>query len=379
MRYLVRENVFFITLIAIGYLTVNYFILKFLPLSKLSESQFYLFSLVDLYSNYTPIFIFYNTMNLVLIGFVSIKLFNIRLGLVSMLDYMLSPWSYYLAHSNSLYVIFVFHLMSVFVLTFAWLNNKFINIISYAFLLASPFYISLTYVYYFPFILLLIVRRKILDSKHIKQLLAYLSLFLVPLIILTINNTVALKVGLSKQISFVENFSDIDPINVYQGISRNNNLGLLGRVIENKYSYFGRQLLSNFMKCVSPATYFTSQEKLLGFSFNPPVLFGFIIPLFFGFSAIYKKYFNYRFAIFYLTLLILPSILSYHSPEIAKLFLIFPLIILTVTFGFERMILIKNIKTRLLLAISVILVGLQFFLFLSDIYLREFVRLKQLI
>jgi hypothetical protein len=374
-----RINLILIASILFSYLMSRFFVFKYLPISKLSESQFYLFSLVNAQTYYTPVFILYDILNTLLIGYISYRMSNLRVGFLAMLVYTLSPWSYYLTFSNSLYVILLFYLLSIFALSNYFQKDKLFNLIGFSVVLTIPFYISLTYLFLFPFLIVLLYKRKLVSISMLKKIAMIVFLLLLPLMILTIRNPIALKVGISKQFEIIKNFSFIDPINVFQGLTRNSGVGLVGRVIENKFTYFGRHFLFGTLRHFSPATYFTPQERLLGFSFSPPILIGFIIPFFFGLSGVFKKNLESFYPVIFVFFLMLPSILSFPSPDMSKLFLTFPLFVVTIAVGFYNMLEKGSIYTKLLLILSIFLISFQFLMVLSDIYLREFPRMELLI
>ncbi len=184
---------------------------------------------------------------------------------------------------------------------------------------------------------------------------------------------------LKKEISV---FSDIgigglNYVNDYRGIVANAGFGFWGKFVENKYFYYLRYLLFNLLKNLAPATYFTGQEKMLGFSISPPLFLGFLPVFLIGVKQVIQKK---KKALFKLLLLpfvwMIPSVFSYPSPNLTRLFLVFPFLLFLsaegVLFLLEEK---KNLKVRFLLFLLVLIILAQVAVTFYDISTRESVRM----
>lgn len=171
----------------------------------------------------------------------------------------------------------------------------------------------------------------------------------------------------------------LNSVNAFQGELRESGVYNFGKLIENRYIFSTLHLLFNVLKQFSPATYFSSQEKLLGFSFSPPMYAGLLIPFIFGlpiFLGFIKKYplFLIVIAIFFM-----PSVLSGNSPDIARLSLVSPFMFLTVGLGYQT--LFSSRKNKIwgfLMVLSIALVILQMLELMIEIPTLEPLRMMKL-
>jgi hypothetical protein len=128
----------------------------------------------------------------------------------------------------------------------------------------------------------------------------------------------------------------INSLNQLQGILRSSGYPLIGRLVENKYSYLGRHLVFNVLKQFAPGIYFTDYAKLAGFSLNPPIYAGFIFFFFYGLIDKIEVIVKNVKQVLFVVLLTLPSVLSLFSPDLAKLLLISPFIFWLIALGFDK-------------------------------------------
>lgn len=152
----------------------------------------------------------------------------------------------------------------------------------------------------------------------------------------------------------------------------------LNRIIENKISYLSLHFIFNFLENFSPAFYFTPEAKILGFSFSPPILFGFIITSAIGLLSLLKNLRRFLFAILAFAILILPSTLSKNSPDLERLIITVPFISLLSGYGYSK---ITNILPKYEKAVKLtflILLIFQYLIIIFDISSREPTRLMLL-
>lgn len=166
-------------------------------------------------------------------------------------------------------------------------------------------------------------------------------------------------------------------VNMFQGELKESGTYTFGRFIENRYVFGALHIFFSVLKQFSPATYFSSQEKLLGFSFSPPIYFGLLIPFIFGLPAIFDYIRKYRYLLI-LGVLLIPSILS-KNLDLARLSLISPFIFLTIGLGYQKLLLFKyNSVYKFLIFISISLVLFQFVEVIIDIPTLEPMRMMRL-
>lgn len=308
--------------------------------------------------------------NLILIWLISKQLFN-KFSLLPVLIYGLIPWGSYLLAAGSFYIYLLFLLLDI---TYGLLliNSK---------RLLAPFlviggivlgiYSSLLLLLILPIILTLAVILKVIPFNNIKKVFLVSVIFAVPLLILIYNNQPALKNILNNEVKIFSDPGLLNMVNSYQGEASQANLGKFAKISENRYVFFTEYIFLKYLKQLVPSTYFTQQEKLLNFSFSPPIYFGFLIPFAFGLYRILKSS-SLRKALFLSTLLVIPSVLAKSMVDLNRLFIFMPVIILVSTFGlillFEQK---KKKKIAIFLAITIFLIILQALVTISDIQLRE--------
>lgn len=260
--------------------------------------------------------------NAILIWLIGKKLFNEKIAFLSLILYAISPWFAYLEAAGSVYIFTAFLLLVAFYGIFQ--------------LKKSP-----------KFLILMVatVVAALLFGDFLK------------------GTTIFSDIGL------------INTVNQFQGETRKANLVSTGRVIENRYTYFAQYLLFNFLKHFSPTTYFTSEYKLLNFSFSPPILTGFLIPFILGISGYFKLWKKYGLVSFVTLFLIIPSVFYKESPSLSRLVIFAPIIIFTISYGFFSYLLKpKAMILCSLSAVTLILLVFQMIVLIIDIFLREPVR-----
>lgn len=300
-----------------------------------------------------------------------------KYSLVIALLYSVSPWAAYLDISGSIYVFLLTWILLLFygvqLLKEGGFKKGFlVTLISVVILFYTHFLMLLVIL---P-ILFVIFKNKIFDSFQVKIFIIILSILLVPLLILMINNKEGMINLTRLHVSLFTDPGLINSVRQFQGELGKGYLSLIGKIIENKYAFVSEHIINSVLKQFTPGTYFTYQAKLLGFSFSPPILLGFIIPFIVGLpkSLSYLKTIKISWLILFA--LLLPSILSKNSPDLNKLILIAPIIYFPIVLGitklFDR---IGGKINRVLLAIFLILIFFQSLVLLIDIPVLEKLRL----
>ena len=301
---------------------IRYLLLVFILLTSLIF-RFYINYFIPVNQPINPPAIFAGLINLILL-FVIIRQFtNYRIGLLAALLYALSPWTAYLE------------------------------------LAASPHIFLLT-------ILSVIFRMSQMFNINKK----YSSVLLI--------TAVTIYILIFNQIKIFSNVGLINAVNSFRGETNQTAFSPLGKIIENRYLYLSEHILFNILKQFTPATYFTNQAQLLGFSFSPPIFLGFIIPFMFGLIKLIKSFPRSKIPeVILIAFLLLPSILSENSPDISSLVVISPVIFYVISSGMYEFILNSRRKVfRFLLFLTILIVTFQFLTTISDIASREPVRLQ---
>lgn len=191
--------------------------------------------------------------------------------------------------------------------------------------------------------------------------------------------TIVIYLNKFNQITIFSDVGLLNAVNSFRGENNQTVFAPLGKIIENRYIYFSEHLIFNILKQFTPATYFTNQTRLLEFSFTPPIFLGFIIPFLFGLLKLAKSI-PKRGVLESLTgiSLFLPSILSKDSPDLSRLVLVSPFIFFIISSGLYELILNYRKKAfYFLLLLTFFMVTSQFFITITDIAIREPVRLQQ--
>ena len=192
------------------------------------------------------------------------------------------------------------------------------------------------------------------------------TLLVAPLLILSLNNPSSFKNSFASDFTITSDIGIINYINDLRGQPTGKIDILINRISENKYLYITKYLIFKGLTNLTPATFFTTQVKLLGFSFVPPVLGAFLIPFLFGSTSFIKKKGSWKYVSFALCL-ILPSLVSKPWVDLNRLIIFFPVLIYLITLGLG--VLIKR-KQKAILAIVVFLLFFQYLVLIFDLELR---------
>lgn len=314
---------------------------------------------------------FCSCLNIFLLHQIIKQKFSPKVAFLSAFLYSISSWTIYLGFFNSVYILCLFWL-----LLFSWstqLKNKLGNVIPFVAILGgliTSFFLWIV----FPGLFLLILVNSPKKQVAVKYLLVFfLAIFL--LIIVYLRSLSELKVQTLNQIGLFQNIASVALVNKYQGEDKMAGIGNLGQVSDNRYSYFLEYFIYNLLVHFFPVTYFTPDFSLLSFSYSPPILFGFLLPTLVGLKEVIIKLGFKNFLIIFLSL-ILPSVLSEHGPDLNKLVLVSPLIFLLIGVGVAHL---WEKKAKVLLGALILLVVFQQLMVISDIYLREPLRINKVV
>jgi len=311
------------------------------------------------------------TGNIVLLFLISKKLFPNKFSLIAPMIYAVSPWSIYLVSGESFYIYLSFLIQVYFYGLLLKSEKKFLGLVFITIAAIIGAYTSLFLLILLPSILCLIIFFRIYNFKYLKLSFVILSLSISPLLFLILSNQLSFKNILNKQIQIFSDPGLLNMVNDFQGAAKQENLGKLAKISENKYLFFSEFFLLKMTKQFTPSTYFTSQEKLLNFSFSPPIYLGFLIPFFFGLYKILKSASLQR-ILFLSSIIVIPSVLAKEAVDLNRLILFAPVVILLISYGFTELIKQKEKKViSMFLIISISLVIFQFLTTVFDIQSRE--------
>lgn len=288
-----------------------------------------------------------------------------------------SPWFIYSVSAGSYYIYLLCLILSI-GLSISLIKigkQKFgsvLLIISSALLLYSSLIGLLIYILLLPGLILM---KSVLLDK-VKRSLAFGLIILLPLFFLMLKNPVGIKNIFHNQVSFLQDPGLLSSVNIFQGESRKAEFGLLSRFAENKYMYFLKYTILRSAETVMPTVFFTSEERLLGFSFSPPLYLGFLLPFLLGISSLLKSKTSRKYLLLSL-ILIIPAFVSQRTVDLNRLILFEPIIIFIIVFGLEQLYEKRNYLNRIIIFILLTIILFQFLVTLNDINLREYSRFER--
>lgn len=310
--------------------------------------------------------------NLSIMWLISERIFNRRLFFIPIIIYAISPWTIYLMVAGSFYIYLLFLLLTIFYGLLLINSNRLLlgSVFTIVGTLAA-FYSSYILFLLLPIVFILIVIFKMIPLNKLKATFILVIIFTCPLLFLIFTHQVAFKNIMNNEVKVFDDPGLINTVNTYQGAVRGKVLGKFAKISENKYLFLTENIMFKYIDQLVPLTYLTQQDKLLSFSFNPPILLGFLIPLTFGLYEI-MKIIHLRKILFLSTLLVIPSVLSEQMVDLNRLILFAPSIILIISYGLIGLLKQRRKKGAVfVLLITLFLVVLQLFIILSDIQLRE--------
>ncbi len=218
--------------------------------------------------------------------------------------------------------------------------------------------------------LLLVILKitKLLNPQITKVLVITFIITIIPLGLLIKIRPQAFENIYKNEITIFSNPGLLADSNRLQGDSKAMGFSYSAKFSENKYFYVSKYALMKFLYHLTPSTYFTPQEKLLNFSFTPPLFLGFLLPFIYG---LYKT-FNAKQArkhLLIIPILILPSFLSQKIINLNHLVIVGPAVILLSGYG-----LMFFSKRKILFLVTAVIVLTQILFTTLDIVQREDIR-----
>lgn len=181
---------------------------------------------------------------------------------------------------------------------------------------------------------------------------------------------------LRDQITVFSDIGLVNTVNNFRGETLGTPFQILSKVFENRYLYFLEHYILITLLDIWPTTFFIPYVGLLKLSYQPLIVTGLIIPFIFGIKEVLFKILNKKTFFLIFLLCLIPATLSNITPDVERLVLISPFIIFTICLGFD------NLKTnkyyKFVYSILIILIVVQGLVIISDIYLRDPMRLYQL-
>jgi hypothetical protein len=308
--------------------------------------------------------------NIFLLWIISRKFLNGCQSLIPSLVYAISPWGAYLTAAGSFYV-FLLLLVLVFIYSLILIkeDTKSFGIILFLSSSLIAIYSSVFFLILVPIAIFLILVFKIVPLNKLKMPTILFVLFALPLLILSVKNHVVVRDVLQNEVSIFDDPGLINTVNSFEGETGQVKMKILGRISENKYVFSGEYLLMKFSEQLVPSTFFTSQERLLDFSFSSPIFLGFLIPFFYGIYLLLKSD-SIRKILLVSGLLTIPSLLAQEPVDLNRLVIFMPVVIFVISYGTIKLLEQKG-KNKVWILVFSVLVFLQIFITINDIKVRE--------
>lgn len=368
-----KINIFFL----IGFGGVVSIILRFLvlnafPFSLTNWSNIYILSIFETGFQF-PSFFFYlvSGINLLLIYRLISQYIGRRIyAYMAIVVYLLSPWFIYLERFGSFFLVeLVFVLLLLNGIGSKSLREKvFFTSAGYGLLILS----HLVFIVLLPILLIYFYGH----SKKIITSLVIITLFTLGL---GFWNTIAFVETIKQDISIFEDPGLINSVNTFQGNLRDAGFSFFDKIVINKYEYYFIHLVRVILIHISPVSYFTAQYSMYGFSNLAPISVGFLIPCMVGLWAFFVSTdMRKKMILFLLGIgLMIPSIVSKKVPDMERLVLFSPIIILLIIVGFNYLWMQKKLLGRVLIIISLSLLLFQNVVFMGDVASKEHFRYQE--
>ncbi len=312
-----------------------------------------------------PLIVFYFLafFNFILVGIISWNIFPSKFRFYPLIIFSITPIFHYLTVAGSFYIYGLFLvLLSIYAITLILKGNENFGRLLFLISVLISIYSSLSLAILYIFFLFILIFMKIDILNKSKVIIFLLFLGFLPLIFISFQKQHAFRNIYQNQITTFANPGLMSENNRLQGDSKKEGFRLLSKISENKYLYFSRYIFLKFLNHFSPGVYFTAQEKLLGFSFTPPIFLGFLIPFVTGLFVIINQPKIRKYLLFSL-ILIIPSLLSQKLIDINRLVLIFPVVIGIISLGFIKIqtnIFQKKYQLALLAIIFLLIIQILF-------------------
>jgi len=361
----------FVGVVIIHQLLTNFIYSNLYPI-HFADKNFFVLELIDKTLNMQNILIFFFDMGiLILLWLIGKKVFSSRFSVLPPIIYTISLWSSYLVSAGSFYIYLSFLILLIFYgLLLIKSNQRFWGTALVIGATSIATYSSLFLMLLLPVMLILIVVFKITPVNELRLSIPAVIILILPLVFLIYNNQSGFKNILSNEVQIFADPGLMNTVNSYQGAAKQKGLGLLARISENKYLFSVEYVILKFTKQITPPTYFTPQEKLLNFSFTPPIFLGLLVPFLFSLYQILKSSFLRR-NLFLSSLLVIPSVFSKQMVDLNRLIIFMPVVTLIISYGFIKLYEQGKDKEKAFLILTLFLVTFQLLVTLSDINLRE--------
>lgn len=371
-------RVILLVLVAILFqLLLSWFIADSLHYIRLDHQSIFL---VDLIGRpiFLPVWAYYlcGAVSTLLIWLIARRFFPGNWALLPPLLFSISLWPAYLVAAQANSIIALLFLLSLFLSFLKWRDNQgsiwwlilFIGILYYFSFLVAP-------VIWILF-LFLVVTGYISKQQKLRLFLVVLLMYL-PVVLGSLYNPEGIFNLTKQQIKIFSEPGLLNSVNSFKGESQQAGFGTLAKLTENKYLYLSEYLSLKILKHLSLSTYFTPQEKLLNFSFSPPLYLGFIVPFFYGLYTIIKNNKSSRIMLLASLPLTIPSILAQPLVDLHRLILIMPAVVFIISCGLMSLYRERRLFNKILLWGVICLVITQIIVSLLDISLREYPRFRR--
>lgn len=361
------------------YLVEVVFVSRKLDFTNLSNNSILLFELLDINFELTYPFTIIFSFALIVTGYFLVKkVFSNNLAVYTILIFVLSPWSIYLTVAGSVYIILTFSMIVSFYGIIITKKKPYLGIPIFYLGALSGIYTSIHSIFLFTFLIYYLMYYV---TPRIKKMIIMGGVFLIilPMILLTSSNISGIKSIVKKEFSIFSDFGMTNAINQLRGETNTASFGQIGRIVDNKFTYYSRHFIFSILNNLTPVYYFTNQHKLLGFSFLPPIFLGFLIPFLIGVFSLFKQARKEIILIITLILLVLPSVFSKNSPDLEKLFVLFPFISLSVSKGLQIMVKTNNVYHKILFGFCISLIIYQFLVSAWSVSILEPIRYSKYI
>lgn len=288
------------------------------------------------------------------------------------LFYCSSPWVAYLLAASSFYIVLLSFTLLI-SLGFRYMTKEksirltgnlkstkkaYVGLLIVLLALAAGSYLYIYFILISIFFFVWLKIFKLVDFKLFAALFLSFICLISPLILGVVSNPQALKNVVINQSTISQDVGLVNSVNQFLGEASVSPLSSVARLTENRYLYIGKYLLVNLVKHFAPATFFTYERQIFGFSFLPLIFIGWAPFLICGVWSFFSQGSNKKYIILF-SIFLIPSLLSLNSPNIARLLLIFPGLIGLVVLGINRISDEQTFKRKILIFFSLVLILAQ--------------------
>lgn len=300
-----------------------------------------------------------------------------KTALFSALIYSLSPWIAYSVVGGSVYISLLLTLLSIFLgILFIRENRLIAGVIFISLGIIFSLVISVWSWFIVPALFISSYFITFISYKQLRFWLFFVTVIAIFFVILAFRNIEALSNVTKNQFTIFSDIGLINAVNGFQGELKETGYSKIGKLVENKYTYFSQTVTLSFLKNINPSIYFSPDAQMLKQSFTPPIFIGFFIPFIYGLRNLKVLWKRYKYSLIVLFFLAWPSILSLDSPNITKLILISPIFFYLISEGLiGELLSAKDKITKLIMITTISLIIFQFIVFIFDLQTREFQRL----